>query len=198
MKQLKETFRSNGYPTNIIARVLNPKPKPKMIGPENQPLTTVYIPYIGATSDKIRRICSHYNIRTVFDSKDTIKSRLCKTAPKWPTPRTKNCVYEIPSQPPCNMVYIGQTKRALEVRLAEHKRNIKNGDTVSSTLAEHCWSHHHSMDWENAKVVAIERNWKKRELRETMEMKRRGKNVYSKPSAELNDIWTPLILNKHQ
>jgi hypothetical protein len=41
----------------------------------------------------------------------------------------------------------GETKRALERRVKEHKAATRRGELEKSAIAEHAWSHHHQMVW---------------------------------------------------
>lgn len=51
----------------------------------------------------------------------------------------------------CNGKYIEETKQTLEVRLKEHKTNVKTEDMEHCTLAEHVWKHDHWFIWEKQK-----------------------------------------------
>ena len=53
----------------------------------------------------------------------------------------------------CDMSYVGETGRTLQIRIKEHKRALTNGDPCMSALAEHAINHHHNIAWEDATVV---------------------------------------------
>ena len=53
----------------------------------------------------------------------------------------------------CPQVYVGQTGRTLSHRLKEHRR------ALTSALAEHAAAHDHAIDWGNAKVVDVHRQF---------------------------------------
>ncbi len=71
---------------------------------------------------------------------------------QWPTLVQSGVVYRIPCQD-CEKSYVGQTQRNLDRRIKEHKRAVVTGDTATSALAEHSWSLHHRIDWEETTVL---------------------------------------------
>ena len=51
------------------------------------------------------------------------------------------------------ILYVGQTKRSLAVRLKEHQKAVFVGDKSdknTSALAEHALDTRHTIDWDNA------------------------------------------------
>ena len=61
----------------------------------------------------------------------------------------------------CNFVYYGQTDRALETRLKEHKRAVRVGDN-NSKVAQHANQFVHSIDFDHATIVDRARNFHER------------------------------------
>jgi predicted GIY-YIG superfamily endonuclease len=70
----------------------------------------------------------------VFNSTNTLRSQLVRFKPKSDNVLNKNVVYSIPCE--CNKQYIGETGRAFDVRLKEHKNSIKKKDPDGSKLCE--------------------------------------------------------------
>ena len=72
----------------------------------------------------------------------------------------KCVVYKIPCNS-CNSCYVGQTKRALGIRLKEHKNYVIDG---KQHLPVYCHLERtgHTMDWDNVAVLDTEANWKSR------------------------------------
>ena len=60
-----------------------------------------------------------------------------------------------------NFVYYGQTDRALETRLKEHKRAVRVGDN-NSNVAQHANQFGHSIDLNHATIVDKARNFHER------------------------------------
>ena len=50
-------------------------------------------------------------------------------------------------------IYIGQTGRSLDHRIADHRRALRNGDVVASALAGHVFTAGHKMDLSKATVI---------------------------------------------
>ena len=74
----------------------------------------------------------------------------------------KSClVYQVPCFD-CDFVYIGQTKRDLKSRLAEHKLAIKNQEPEKSALCEYSTQFDHLIDWNNSKVLKTKAHYPKR------------------------------------
>ena len=61
-------------------------------------------------------------------------------------------MYKIPCAD-CEFVYIGQTKRDLKSRIAEHKRAVKNQEPEKSALCEHLKLFDHCINWNQAVVL---------------------------------------------
>ena len=80
----------------------------------------LYLPYVQGLSEKIQTLCKKIGVRTVFKSKGTLRQLLTRVKSKRPTMKKKGVVYKIPCQD-CDAVYIGETGRSLQKRLAEHK-----------------------------------------------------------------------------
>ena len=66
----------------------------------------------------------------------------------------------------CNRLYIGETKRYLKNRIAEHIRYVKNINKLMSPLAEHCVHNNHTIDWTKAKIIKSSHNSYERKVDE--------------------------------
>lgn len=89
------------------------------------------IPYVEL-SDAVRRICRQYNIRTLFQSASTLCGWLMQVKDQDPLEKHSNVVYKVPCS--CGWVYIGETKRALETRVKEHKPDTRRGELKNQQL----------------------------------------------------------------
>ena len=79
------------------------------------------------------QICTHFKIET---NKGQIHSGI---------------VYEIPCT--CGKVYVGETIRRLGTRIKEHKEACQNCSLDKSAIAEHAWTEHHPIQWDNIKIL---------------------------------------------
>ena len=188
MSRLTSTFRRNGYPTSFM------KHKPKEASqqqPRDKPIATVSLPYNRGLSEKLRRICGAYNIRTVFRSTTTLRRSLTKVRPPTTKEQTKNCIYDIPCS--CGRSYKGETGRPLAVRLEEHRKATIRGETLKSGVAEHAWSEgDHRPAWDDTTIIDKEPHWKIRKIKEAAHMAL-ASNPISKPSVDISPIWLPLL-----
>jgi len=48
---------------------------------------------------------------------------------------------------------IGETNRALKVRIKEHQTATKRVELEKSAIAEHAWNHHHQIKWDDIKIL---------------------------------------------
>ena len=65
-------------------------------------------------------------------------------------------MYEIDCEN-CEKKYIGETKKRLEERVKEHICNIRTKREIS-LIFQHCRGNNHSMKFNNAKVIASNKN----------------------------------------
>ena len=88
--------------------------------------------------------------------------------PKDPIPKEdrNNAIYQLNCKD-CEAVYVGETKRTLNIRAEEHITAIKSASKKSHT-AEHCWKYNHDFDWKHKKVLDFEKNWKTRTIKESI------------------------------
>ena len=152
---LARVLKQNGYPANFIRNASTPPTQETadVSSPEEEqekgPL--VVIPYVVGMSEDIRCVCRKFNIRVVFKSGRTLRSMLTKVKDTLPPGKQSNVVYRIPCS--CGQVYIGETKRRLEMRLKEHRDACERGMMEKSAVAEHVWEHHHPIHWEETTVL---------------------------------------------
>ena len=58
----------------------------------------------------------------------------------------------------CDKVYFGESGRSWEVRLTEHKRDVKNYDTSNATF-NHIIDNDHRINWNGAKLLYKANNY---------------------------------------
>ena len=74
--------------------------------------------------------------------------------------------YKIPCAN-CEFVYVGQTKRDLKSRVAEHKRAVKNAEPEKSALCEHLMLFDHRINWEESSVLKYVNSYRRRLIAES-------------------------------
>ena len=117
------------------------------------------------TSERIRRVLNEAGVGVAMRPVKTIRHIL--PSPKDPyTTEDKTCVvYQIPCSD-CDYVYIGQTKRGLKSRLADHRRATSQLRPELSALCEHAMDFNHTIDWEKSEILKVENNYSKRLISE--------------------------------
>jgi hypothetical protein len=119
-KNLRQDLTLNEYPQEFADSMIKPSRS-------NRPSDTTYqgtviIQYVKGISEKFRCTGNRFNVRTIFNTKYTLRGTLMKTEPVTDAQQMKQCVYNIPRD--CGKCYIGETSRPSEVHIKEHKYNL--------------------------------------------------------------------------
>jgi hypothetical protein len=70
---LRSDLQLNGYPQGFIHSVTNSKGS-SCPNKDEKPLGSVYIPHVKGVSEDFKRVRNRYNIRTIFKTKNTLRS----------------------------------------------------------------------------------------------------------------------------
>ena len=188
MISLRPNLHRNNYPERIISA---PRNLDRRIGDNTRKITTVCLSYVKGLAERIQKICSQYDIRTVFTSGSTLRRYLFWV--KLPTEfnMIENCVYSIPCS--CNKIYKGETGRPLKVRLEEHRKAVVRGEIEKSGMADHIWKEkgNHLPLCDEVEIIDRAEHWRIIPLRNQHML---GYNdLLSWPSIEMNTIWEQII-----
>ena len=82
---------------------------------EEEIRTSINLPHVEGTSEKLRRILKSHKTRPTFYTKSTLRRLLCKPKDRVATEDKSNIVYKIDC-----------SKRPLKSRSDEQKRSVKN------------------------------------------------------------------------
>ena len=189
MISLRHNLHRNNYPENITSA---PRNLDRRVEDKTRKLTTVCLPYVKGLAERFQKICSPYDIRTVFTSGSTLRRYLFRVKPTTKFNMTKNCVYSIPWS--CGKINKGETGHPLKVRLEEHRKAVERGEIEKSGMADHIWKEKgkHLPLWDKVEIIDRAEHWRIRRLKESAHML--GYNdLLSRPSIELNTIWEPII-----
>ena len=85
-------------------------------------------------------------MKVVFRSGQSLHSMLTKVKDPLTMEKQAKVVHRIPCS--CGEDYIGETMRRLETRVKEHRHACRKGALEKSALAEHAWTNHHPIKWE--------------------------------------------------
>ena len=168
LKNVKQILSSNDYPNNFIDKNIKIRmnkikySSPNSLNKKNRSYLyrhqpKVWLPYNLTNFTKLSNIFRKYNISTIPVVNKTLKSiiKLGKdSTKKW---EQYNIVYKFNCKN-CPATHIGESKRALRVRINEHK-NETNSESV---VCEHQLEFNHEFDWENTKIVDYASDYRKR------------------------------------
>ena len=100
---------------------------------ENKQTKSINLPYIQGLSEKLKQALNKHNIKATFYTQTTFRSLLSK--PKDPIPKEdrNNAVYQLNCKD-FEALYVGETKRTLNIRAEEHITTIKSASKKSLML----------------------------------------------------------------
>jgi hypothetical protein len=78
---LRQDLQLSGYRQGFINSIINSRGS-SHLNKEQKPLGSVYIPHVKGVSEKFKHVGNHYNIRTIFKTKHTLRSWLKKPGRK--------------------------------------------------------------------------------------------------------------------
>ena len=143
---IRQALISNGYPRGVLQHHVTPaRPRPTN-DQDRGPAVT--LPYVHGLSETVRRVLAPLGVRVTFHPNTILRQLLVRPKDRVPTEELAGVVYQIPCAA-CSATYVGQTGRCLGKRV----KAVESGDCANSALAEHAWSHHHPVDWENVRVL---------------------------------------------
>ena len=120
-KHLSTVLVANGYPPSFLKKVTKTRnPTPERETAEFK--STAVIPYIKEVPEPFRRHLQQQEIRTVFKSDTTLRSRLVRQKDPADPNKQDGVVYKIRCT--CGKVYIGETGRSMQERMKEHDSDI--------------------------------------------------------------------------
>ncbi|XP_045541880.1 uncharacterized protein LOC123723345 [Papilio machaon] len=190
LTHVRHVLESNGYNWRQSYRIANTTSKPRPQVAERVP---VYLPCMRGVTDKIGHLLRRrFSIRTIFRPMTQIKQLM--RSPKDRDPLDSPGVYEIPCD--CGKSYVGETGRNIKSRLSEHIRSMRKLDGNTSAVADHALNSgtSHYIRFDKVKVLARERNFVSRKLREAIEIGRRP-NFNRDKGWALPRTWEPVLMN---
>ena len=120
---------------------------------------------MSKVSLRISRVLRNNGVKVGYKPFNVLRTCFPRTKDK-PSPLQCRGVVYMVGCVDCNFVYYGQTDRALETRLREHKRAVQVGDN-NSEVAQHANQFGPSIDFNYATIVDKARNFHERLFLET-------------------------------
>ena len=125
----------------------------------------------------------------MFKSGPTLCNLLTKAKDPPLIDKQSNVVYEVPCT--CGKVYIGETKRRLEIRIKEHKDACMKCLMDKSAIAEHARMNDHPIYWAGTKVLQRASRTMELVLKESLSIRTTPEDTHFNRDSgyELPDCW---------
>ncbi|WAR09730.1 hypothetical protein MAR_034806 [Mya arenaria] len=137
----------------------------------------------------------------------TLRNILVHPKDKQETTEKAEVIYKIPCKN-CDKVYVGESGRKFEIRLNEHKKDCETNSNKAftrstrkqsestiekSAITDHQNINNHEIDWEGARVIERESDWRVRKTKEALCIKTEGAVMNRDEGAFLSGIYNPLF-----
>ena len=199
---IRDILNKNGYPNNIINRILTNTPRNATSSfTSNEPPTndlTQYFkfPYVDGLSDRIRYVLKKYNIRLAYYPPTKISHIYSHLKPKCSVTDMSGVVYKIPCMD-CDLHYIGTTKNKLVSRLKQHANDCRLVNALrpnKTALSQHHFQFGHSFDFDSVTVLDIEPIHRKRYISEALHIKHSTHSInFQTDTQQLSQIYSGLL-----
>ena len=147
-------------------------------------------------SEKLKRAFASAGVNTSFKPLTTLRKVLVSPKDKIAPEKQSGVIYRIKCKD-CDSLYIGESGRKLEKRLAEHKSKAASS---KSAIREHIeCSKGHNIDWENVKVLEREPKDFPRKILEALEaihIRTLNPKLNRDKGLELDPVWDNLLATK--
>ena len=129
-------------------------------------------------------------MEAILHTQTFLRSLLSKPKDTIPKEDGNAVVYQLNCKD-CEVIYMGETKRTLNIRAEKHITVIKSASKRSHT-AEHCQKYSHDFDWEHKKVLDFKKNWKIRTIKLAIYSEENEHHING-ISFRLPNIWKPIL-----
>ena len=190
INKLTNILTQNNYPHKYINHMIkliihenknktqNTQTNNQPTNPEDTPKTFyASIPFIPTLTNRknIRNMINIDNLKIASRPNQTLNRLFNTQKTKTNVQKQHNVVYQINckgnNKQQCNKIYIGQTKRQVDIRMKEHKRTIEL-KTKTTALAQHATGNNHSFDFDNITILEKETKTNKRLTLESLHIKK--------------------------
>ena len=161
-------LRDNNYPLRFIRSCKSYHSAPRRDSNTNDassasaPSTSTFVvlPYVRGVSERISRVLRNNGVKVSCKPCNVLRTRFPRPKDKPFAFQCRGVVYKVGCVD-CNFVYYGETDRALETRLKEHKQAVRVGDN-NFKIAQNANQFVHDIDFDHTTIVDKARNFHKR------------------------------------
>ena len=165
---ITNVFVENGYDRARLEKLVKDADKAKNRNISKETAFTS-LPWIPGLSQKLKKSFKKVGCQISFKSPKSLNSILTfRNKPQLP-PNSQPGVYFVPTG--CKSGYTGETKKRISTRNTEHEKAVFKGN-IEDALAEHQQKCNCEIKWEHTKTIAIENNYYRRKVRESLEIRR--------------------------
>lgn len=180
---IKQILKDNSFPNKLVEtliedtnrRLKNNYQRDSTVTTENKNVYSVQ--YIPELTDKrnLKTTINKENICFAYKPNLTLSQIFTNVKAPIEKQQHNSVIYEIQCKgsdaEKCNLIYIGTTKRALGIRMGEHKMDIEK-KKESTALTQHIIKTGHSADFTKVKVIDKENMEKKRYTKESLHIQK--------------------------
>jgi len=180
LKFIIETFLSNNYLLKFIFDTIHKRLKTlfsKRAKKQNADNSNdeekkgwFIIPFIPNVTENFKHITNMINKKLAYFSLHKLAWIVKVQKDSLPINLNKNVVYKLTCKN-CDASYVGQTKRKLITRVAEHKNDINKKTKNHSVITEHRLELKHDFDWQKPIILDKERFYYRRLTSEIINIK---------------------------
>ena len=195
--KIRDIFAANGYPESYVKKAMKPKERARVEAQQEDAGRDrdVYaaFPYVPGVSEKIAKILGKKGIRVAHTSK-RLRSSLVRAKDPIDKEKKKGTIYQIRCS--CGASYVGESGRPKHVRMKEHVADIKFARSDKSATASHFETCTGNMDPMTSKTLALEGHWKRRKVREAIEISQVRPSINRDDgNIKLSPIWDIVLKN---
>jgi len=184
-RHIREALSANNYPRWMMSIPRKKKNSNNTATSTRNRVPPTGIPYIKGVSEKLKRTFNTYGVSTYHAPMNTLRSLLVHPKDKSDIKEQCGVLYKIQCAD-CNAWYIGETGRALEIRVDEHQKN--RGETA---VGEHLVKHQHHFARDNVAVIQREDKKITRKIKEGIAIQQQ------RPSLNRDPGFTPPLIYAH-
>lgn len=203
-RKIQQILKENSFPNklietlidDVIRRLKNICQRDNTDDKEEKLFYSVQ--YIPGLTDKrnLKTTIDHKNICFAYKPNSTLSPIFTNVKAPIDKEQQNNVVYQIQCNgndtENCELIYIGTTKRALGIRMGEHKTDIEK-QKESTALVKHVINTGHRVDFSTVKIIDKENREKKRYTKESLHIQKNINRTVNLKE-DTNNINTSYIL----